>query len=214
MRIAANSSASVSCAASSGVDSSPPRASMNSTRLGAATSAADAGRQGTGRDNSDRSAAYLGDSIHHADQRRSRAFREFVENLTYCCLNPVSHPAPLPCTARELYGSTRRPEWPNRNSAQITGERTRERLVGLDYIPRVIPATSQQRCTSMYMAPKKPRRSAREAVFVELDPKLLENVRRITAERGVHQWWVIEEALRRGLPLLPSPEQEVLPESA
>ncbi len=66
----------------------------------------------------------------------------------------------------------------------------------------------------MYMAPKKPRRRAREAVFVELDPQLLESVRQITAERGVHQWWVIEEALRRGLPLLPAPEQEVLPESA
>ncbi len=66
----------------------------------------------------------------------------------------------------------------------------------------------------MYMAPRKPRRRAREAVFVELDPQLLETVRQVTAERGVHQWWVIEEALRRGLPLLPAPEQEVLPESA
>jgi len=62
------------------------------------------------------------------------------------------------------------------------------------------------------MAATRRRPRAREPLFVELDPNLIETVRQMTAARGVHQWWVVEEALRRGLPLLPAPEQEVLPD--
>jgi len=53
----------------------------------------------------------------------------------------------------------------------------------------------------------------RAMLFVYIDPKLVADIRRHAAGQ-LHHWWVAEEALRRGLPLLSATEQEVLPHSA
>ncbi len=66
----------------------------------------------------------------------------------------------------------------------------------------------------IHMSLRKQRGRAREALFADIDPQVMEAVRQATAARGVHQWWVVEQALRAGLPLIPQPEQEVLPQSA
>ncbi len=57
------------------------------------------------------------------------------------------------------------------------------------------------------------RRRARAMLFAYIDPTIIADIRRHAAGQ-LHHWWVAEEALRRGLPLLPVTEQEVLPQSA
>jgi len=57
------------------------------------------------------------------------------------------------------------------------------------------------------------RRRPRAMVFAYIDPTIIADIRRHAAGQ-LHHWWVAEEALRRGLPLLPASEQEVLPHSA
>jgi hypothetical protein len=45
----------------------------------------------------------------------------------------------------------------------------------------------------------------REGICVRIDPAVALAVRRVTAERGAQLWWVLEHAVRAGLPLLPPP---------
>lgn len=48
------------------------------------------------------------------------------------------------------------------------------------------------------------------SVFTTLKPGLIEMLAQEVAARDAHQWWVVENALRLGLPLLPEPEQGVM----
>ncbi len=57
------------------------------------------------------------------------------------------------------------------------------------------------------------RRRSREALFVDISPEMLEDIGRAAAPR-FNRWWVVQEALRSGLPLIPAPGQEVLPQTA
>jgi len=54
----------------------------------------------------------------------------------------------------------------------------------------------------------------RAGFYTELDPHLIEVIKRVAADRGVLKWRVVEDALRAGLPLLPESEEEVMPQSA
>jgi hypothetical protein len=56
-------------------------------------------------------------------------------------------------------------------------------------------------------------RRPHEDLFVDVAPELVEEVRQARGS-SFNQWWVVQEAIRQGLPLLPASEQEVLPHSA
>jgi hypothetical protein len=66
------------------------------------------------------------------------------------------------------------------------------------------------------MSPKRLRGRPRAALFADIDPQLLDVARQEAGARGVHLWWVVEQAMRAGLPLIPRPDAEevVLPETA
>jgi len=66
----------------------------------------------------------------------------------------------------------------------------------------------------MHMRPTGSRRPDRTGFYAEIDPELVNAVKQAAADRGVRNWWVVEEALRRGLPLVPPAAEEVLPYSA
>jgi len=57
-------------------------------------------------------------------------------------------------------------------------------------------------------------------LFVTIDPDLIAATRAAAAERHAHLWWVAQDGIARGLPLLPAPmrvpalDDEELPESA
>ncbi len=52
------------------------------------------------------------------------------------------------------------------------------------------------------------------SVFATVHPELIEMLAQEVTARDAHQWWVVENALRLGLPLLPEPEQGVMLRSA
>jgi hypothetical protein len=52
------------------------------------------------------------------------------------------------------------------------------------------------------------------SLFAQVDPQLVRKLAREVSARDAHQWWVLENAVRLGLPLLPEPEQEVMLRSA
>ncbi len=52
---------------------------------------------------------------------------------------------------------------------------------------------------------RRPASRQREGICVRIDPAVAMAVRRVTAERGAQLWWVLEHAVRAGLPLLPPP---------
>ena len=79
-------------------------------------------------------------------------------------------------------------------------------------LPSVPPADAVGLPQDAYQA-RRNRRRPRALLFAYIDPQLVADIGRHAAGQ-LHHWWVTEEALRRGLPLLPSPEQEVLPQSA
>ncbi len=80
---------------------------------------------------------------------------------------------------------------------------------GLPYVPApddpVVPRAAR--------AEVRHRGRPRELLFVEVAPELVTAVR-AASDRKLHHWWVIDQALRHSLGLLPAQEQEVLPETA
>lgn len=63
---------------------------------------------------------------------------------------------------------------------------------------------------SLMATPYRSPAASRRGICVNLDPALVATVRQEAVSRGVQQWWVVDAAVRRGLPLLPPPGQETL----
>lgn len=50
------------------------------------------------------------------------------------------------------------------------------------------------------------------SLFCHIDPAVVAAVRAAAVARGAHHWWVAQEALRLGLPLLPAPDPGLVPD--
>ena len=48
-------------------------------------------------------------------------------------------------------------------------------------------------------------------LFADINPDVIRAVRAAASARGAHVWWVAQEALRLGVPLLPAPNEVLLP---
>lgn len=60
----------------------------------------------------------------------------------------------------------------------------------------------------------RPRGRPTTALFAKIHPDVVAAINQDVEARDAHHWWVVEQALRLGLNLLPATEQEVLPQSA
>jgi len=60
----------------------------------------------------------------------------------------------------------------------------------------------------------RPRGRPTTALFAKIHPEVVAAINQDVEARDAHHWWVVEQALRLGLHLLPDSGQEVLPQSA
>jgi len=79
-------------------------------------------------------------------------------------------------------------------------------------LPTVPPADEPGLPRVAYQAHRN-RLRPRAMVSAYIDSKIIADIRSHAAGQ-LHYWWVAQEALRRGLPLLPAPGQEELPQTA
>jgi hypothetical protein len=75
--------------------------------------------------------------------------------------------------------------------------------------------TAVQLSTVEWMSRKtRPRGRPTTALFAKISRDVVDAINQDVEARGAHHWWVVEQALRLGLNLLPASDQEVLPTSA
>ena len=72
--------------------------------------------------------------------------------------------------------------------------------LGIEYLPPVADALPEYAYSHT-----KVRGRTRAALFVYADPDVVDALRAAASARDAHLWWVIEQALQHGLPLLPPP---------